>query len=257
MSGTTRGGADAPRAGVQSVDHALRLMLILQRDPVLRVTSAARELGVAPSTAHRLISTLVCRGFLTQDRTSREYRVGPAVIELGLHSAGRFDLRTAGEPHIKALAGHLGETVNLLVLEGPSVRFIAGFEGDQRMRTHVLTGTLLPAYAVSGGKVLLAELSREDLRALYPAGLKKLTPRTKTFTALVDELALVLMRGYGLNQDESEMGLSAVAVPLKDRLGHTIAAVAMSAPTARFSRGHIREMVVALRECAVRIRGDL
>lgn len=242
---------------VESVDHALRLLLLLHDGAEIRVTVAAHSLGIAPSTAHRLLTTLMARGFVSQDRVTKAYRAGPALVELGVGSTRSFDLRAAAEPYLRSLAGRLGETVNLLVLDGPAVRFVAGFESDQQVRTHVLTGTLLPAYAISGGKILLAELSRAELRALYPRGLRKLTPRTKTFTQLVDELALVMMRGYAVNQDESEVGLSAVAVPLRDHLGRTIAAVAMSVPSRRLARGQIREIVIALRECAALIRGDL
>jgi DNA-binding IclR family transcriptional regulator len=249
--------ADPARGRVESVDTALRLLLLLHRSPELRVTAVAEQLGVAPSTAHRLLTTLEARKFVTQDRVSRAYRAGPALIELGVQSTGSFDLRTAAEPHIRALAGRMGETVNLLVLEGSSVRFIAGYEGDQRVRTHVLTGTLLPAYAVSGGKVLLAEVPRETLREMYPQGLRKLTVRTKTFTQMIDELSLVMMRGYAVNHGESEIGLSAVAVPLKDHVGRTIAAVAMSAPTPRLKQMNLREIIIQLRECARQIRADL
>lgn len=249
--------ADPTHGRIESVDTALRMLLLLQLQPELRVTVAAKQLGVAPSTAHRLLTTLEGRRFVTQDRITRVYRAGPALIELGVQSTGSFDLRTAAERHVKALAGRMKETVNLLVLDGVSVRFIAGFEGDQRVRTHVLTGTLLPAYAVSGGKVLLAELPRETLRAMYPQGLRKLTPRTSTFTQMLDELALVMMRGYAVNHGESEVGLSAVAVPVKDYVGRTIAAVAMSAPTDRLATLDLREIVVQLRECARHIRADL
>ena len=248
---------DGPRSRVGSVDHALQILLLLHRHPDLRVTTAAKELGIAPSTAHRLLTTLAARRFITQDRVTKAYRAGPALIELGVRSTGSFDLREAAEPHLKALAGRMGETVNLLVLKGSDVQFVAGFESDQRVRTRVLTGTLLPAYAVSGGKVLLAELSRETLREMYPRGLRKLTPRTKTFTQLVDELSLVMMRGYAVNEGESEAGLSAVAVPLRDPVGRTIAAVAMSGPSARLPRARVREVVIELRECAAQIRASL
>ena len=172
-------------------------------------------------------------------------------------STRAIDLREISEPHLAALTAQLGETVNLLVRQDTSVRFVAGFEADQRIRTHVLTGTLLPAYATSGGKVLLAELPREELRSLYPRGLRRFTPQTKTFTQLLDELALVLMRGYAVNQEESVSGLSAVAVPLRDRSGTTIAAVAMSAPSERLPPRRVREIVIALRGCAAGIRADL
>lgn len=250
-------GASAPRHPVGAVDHALQLLMLLREMPDLRVTDAARELGVSASTAHRILSTLEHRGFVTQDRLTRAYRVGPALIELGFSSTRAIDLREVSEPHLAALTAELGETVNLLVLQDASVRFVAGFEADQRVRTHVLTGTLLPAYATSGGKVLLAELPREELRTLYPRGLRRFTPQTRTFTQLLDELALVLMRGYAVNQEESVSGLSAVAVPLRDRSGTTIAAVAMSAPSLRLPPRRIREIVIALRGCAAGIRADL
>lgn len=247
----------APRYPVGSVDHALRLLLLLREEPDLRVTAAARELGIAPSTAHRLLATLEHRGFVAQDRVTRAYRAGPALIELAFSSTRAIDLREVSEPHLRALSESLRETVNLLVLQDASVRFVAGFEADQRVRTHVLTGTLLPAYASSGGKVLLAELPREQLRALYPHGLRRFTPHTRTFTQLLDELALVLMRGYAVNDQESLLGLSAVAVPLRDRGGNTIAAVAMSAPSERLPLARVREVVIELRACAAGIRSHL
>lgn len=247
----------APRHPVGAVDHALNLLLLLRDRPDLRVTDAARELGISPSTAHRHLSTLEHRGFVTQDRITRAYRVGPALIELGIANTRAIDLREVSEPHLRELSLRMRETVNLMVLQDSSVRFVAGFEADQRVRTHVLTGTLLPAYATSGGKVLLAELSKEDLRALYPRGLRRFTSQTRTFTQLLDELSLVLMRGYAVNREESVEGLSAIAVPLRDRGGATIAAVAMSAPSARLPPRRVREVVVQLRACAGAIRSQL
>lgn len=248
---------NAPRGRIQSVDHALRLLLLFQERPLLRVTTVAEELGIAPSTAHRLMTTLVHRGFVTQNRVSKAYRLGPSVIELVLQRTRSTELRDVSEPHLRSLAALLGETVNLLVLEGDSVLFVAGVESDQQTRTHVLTGTLLPAYATSGGKLMLAEMSRDSLREIYPSGLLKLTPHTLTFTELLDELALVTMRGYAINEQESQLGLSAIAVPLRDRSGRTCAAVALSMPSSRMSPELTREVITRLRECATRIRADL
>lgn len=251
------GEASGPRYGLGSVDLSLRLLLLLKERPTIRVTTAARDLGIASSTAHRLLTTLAHRGFVAQDRVSKEYRLGPAVFELGAESTATVDLREMSEPHLRDSVVRLGETVSLIVREGDSVRFIAGFESDQRVRTHVLTGTLLPAYATSGGKLLLAELPRDELRRLYPRGLRKLTPQTKTFTGLVDELALIMMRGYAVNDQESVPGLAAIAVPLRNRAGQAIAGVAMSAPSERMTPARVREVVIELRDCAAAIRASL
>lgn len=242
---------------VESVDTALRLLLLLHDDPDLRVTIVARRLGIAPSTAHRLLTTLARRGFLVQDRVTKIYRAGPALVELGVRSTGSFGLREVSEPHLRRLTARIGETANVVVRIGAYVRFIVGFEGDQQMRTHVITGVLLPAYATSGGKVLLAGLAREELRKLYPGGLKKLTTQTLTFTRLVDELSLVTMRGFAVNDGESDPMLRAVAVPLKDAAGRTIAAIATSSRTSHLSEDRIAKTVMELRDCAARIREDL
>jgi len=257
MSPMSDEDVSAPRYKLESVDLALRLLMLFERRATTRVTTAARDLGIASSTAHRLLTTLAHRGFVAQDRVTKEYRLGPAVFELGAESPATVDLRGVSEPHLRDCVVRLGETVNLLVREGDSVRFVAGFESDQRVRTHVLTGTLLPAYATSGGKLLLADLPRDELRKLYPRGLRKLTPQTKTFTELVDELALIMMRGYAINDQESVAGLTALAVPLRNRAGQTIAAVAMSAPSARMTPARVREVVIALRGCAAAVRGAL
>ncbi len=91
-----------PRHPVNSVDHALQLLLLLRDEPDLRVTAAAERLGFSPSTAHRLLSTLEHRGFVTQDRMTRAYRVGPALIELGFSSTRSIDLREVSEPYLRA-----------------------------------------------------------------------------------------------------------------------------------------------------------
>ncbi|MEF2976035.1 IclR family transcriptional regulator [Subtercola sp. YIM 133946] len=247
---------DRPKDLIESIDNAMRVLLMLAVNPEVRVSAVAEALGVSASSAHRILATLTFRGFVAQDRITKAYRAGSALIELGVRSTSGLDLRGAAEPHLAGLAAEFGETVNLMVLEGAMCRFIAGVESTQRLRTQVLTGTLLPAYATSGGKVLLAELSQSELHDIYPHGLRKLTPHTKTFTQLVDELTLISHRGYATNIEESVPGLRAVAVPVRDRAGVTIGALAMSAPSVRLKGPRVRDMVVALRECAGRIRMD-
>src|SRR5699024_10011152 len=168
-----------PPDRIESVDHALRVLSMLDDHSELRVSMVADELGDARSTAHRLLVTLAWRHFLVQDRVTRAFRAGTALIELGLRSISEFDLRRFAEPHMKTLAEQLGETVNIIVLDGANAKFIGGVEGPKVVRTRVATGLVLPAYATSGGKVLLASLPPETIRELYPRGLKKVTAQTR------------------------------------------------------------------------------
>ena len=249
----------SPTYLIESVDHAPRLLLLFHQQRDLRVTDVARELNVARSTAHRLLSTLAWRGFVAQDRLSKSYRAGHALFEIGLSSISELDVRRKAHAQLEGLSADLRETVNLLVLEGGGCRFIDGVESNQPVRVTIRTGTLLPAYSTAGGKALLAELSPEDVGALYLTnGLRKVTDRTITdLDELQAEFEKVRKRGYALNIDESEMGLRAVAVVIRNRSGRAIASLAVSTPTQRMGPAQLPGLVEAMVESATLISAEL
>ena len=250
--------SQAPSALIDSVDHAMRLLMLFQDRPELRVTDVAKELGVARSTAHRLLSTLTWRGFVAQDRVSKAYRAGRVLVEIGLTSISELDVRRKAHRHMESLSTALQETVNLIVLEGNGARFIDGVEGNQQVRVSIRTGTLLPAYCSSGGKALIAELSHEELLALYPGGLRRVTAQTTVdLDKLETELAEIRHRGYALNIEESAIGLRAVAVPIRDHAGRAIAAVAVSTPANRLGPAEVSSFVERLTETAALIAEEL
>jgi IclR family transcriptional regulator, acetate operon repressor len=234
-----------PAYGLDSVDNALRLLLMLRRDGSLRVSTAAEELGVVASTAHRLLASLRHRGFVVQD-PGRAYRPGPACAELG-SAAYVLGLAPLVREHLEALQAEIGETVHLVVRADRRVRFIDGVEGGQVLRVGSRTGMVLPAHRTSGGKALLAALPEDEVAELYG----------EEFGALRRELAATRRRGYGLNVEESERGVVAVGVPVHDAAGHAVAAVTVAAPTARFRRQELLAVLPALRAAAERIDADL
>ncbi|MFB0833843.1 IclR family transcriptional regulator [Arthrobacter halodurans] len=243
---------------IGSVDHALTVLLLLQERGELRVRDVARELGVAQSTAHRLLATLAWRGFVVQDRGGRTYRAGNVLVGIALASIKDLDVRRQARTHMQRLARELHETVNLIVLEHGGCRFIEGVEGDRMVRVTPRTGTLLPASSTSGGKVLLAELDDDRVRALFGDGLRTLTDRTiRTVDELLRELAAVRSRGFATNLGETEAGLHAVAVPVRDRSGHAVAALAVAAPSGRLNSQTIPVALERLRSTAEAIRADL
>jgi DNA-binding IclR family transcriptional regulator len=247
-----------PGYPVESVERALRILLMLRSTSVVRVTDVSRELGVSRSTAHRLLATLCQHGFVSQDRLTKAYRAGRVFIELGLATVGDLDVRRKARQHLVELAALVRETVNLLVLEGAGSRFIDGVEGDRLLRVTLRTGTLLPASTTSGGRVLLAELPGAEVRALYPHGLPRLTDHTITdFVAFERELELVRRRGYAVNRGESDPDLTALAVPIRDHIGRAVAALAISSLASRMGPDQLPAMVDAARRHAARIEADL
>jgi DNA-binding IclR family transcriptional regulator len=249
---------DRPAYTIESVDNALRVLLMLRSRVELRVTDVSDELGVARSTAHRLLGTLVHHGFVRQELRGHGYRAGPVLVEIALASSGQSDIRPVARPHIARLAAALHETVSILSLEGDHVRFLDGVESDQPVRVTARTGALMPAHSTSAGKVLLAELPPSHLRSLYPDGPERVTDRTITdLAALEEELTAVRREGYATNIGENEAGLSALAVPIRDGTGIVRAALIVSMPAARLSPVQIPQLVARLRDTAADIGANL
>lgn len=252
------GERSLPPYAIESVDNALRLLLLLRDRGEVRVTDVSAELGVARSTAHRLLMTLAHHGFVAQDRVSRVYRVGRTLYEIGLTAAGELDIRRKARHHMERLSAQLRETVNLLVLEGSGCRIIDGVEGDRAIRVTSRTGTLLPAHATSGGKLLLAELPLDEVNARFPEGLTSVTDRTITTMAdLHAELDAIRRQGYAVNRGESEPDLYAVAVGVGDHSQRAVAALAVSLPALRVSGAQLEALVGPLRSAAEAIGNNL
>jgi IclR family acetate operon transcriptional repressor len=238
---------------IESVDNALRLLLLLRdraerageggtdgacAGPGLGIVEAARQLGVAPSTAHRIFAMLVYHGFAVKD-VRRHYHLGPA-FQFGEANRPRRDLRTVMHPHLKRLSRQIQETVHLIRLEGTAVHFVDGVEGTHALRVGSREGMVLTAHNTAGGKALLAQLSSAELRALYSHGLPVIYgPAATDLDELCRQLAAVRRRGYAINQEESERGITSVAVCLRDSNGRSHAALAAAIPTARCPNSRI------------------
>lgn len=249
---------ELPPYAIESVSNALRLLSLFRHRDSLRVTDASAELGVARSTAHRLLMTLAHEGFVQQERNSRAYRPGPALLEFAFPSAGVPELRQVARPLMEALSHQLDETVNLMVLEGRSIRFIESVECDRLVRVSGRRGALLPAHATAGGKVLLAAMDPEDVRALFEDRLPRMTEQTTTdMQAFLEELSDIHRKGYALNLEESLEGLHAASVPVADATGRTVAALAVSVPDKRGGASRLRRHASALKDTASQLSGLL
>jgi DNA-binding IclR family transcriptional regulator len=240
----------APPYPIQSVDYALQLLLILKRDGVLRVSEAAAELGVARSTAHRLISMLRFRGFVEQAR-DRTYRAGSAFADLGGGPNAATALLGIARPHLVRLTEKAGETSNLMIRVGSDVQFIDSIESKKALRVGSRVGVRLAARLTSGGKVLLADLPFEEVALLHP-GLAD-----DDLGTLKRTLAAVRRQGFGTNVQESERGVVAVGMAVRGVDGSAIAAVTLSAPTVRFNRGKVADVLPVLTDTVEGIRSDI
>jgi len=225
-----------PQYPIESVDNALKVLLLLGVRPQLRLTDVSQYLQVASSTAHRLLAMLQYRGFVRQEPTTRGYVPGPTLDSLALGVLRRLDVRARARPVLERLNADLGETVHLGRLEGPTVHFIDSIESTRALRVGGRLGRSMAAHCTSSGKVLLAGLTDEELHELYPdEELPQLTEHSIARRSTLQEvLREVRSLGYATSREESEEGVSSLAVALRTGPG-TRLAVAASAPVSRMS----------------------
>src|SRR4051794_892538 len=139
----------APQYRIDSVDNALRVILLLATRESLRLTDVSQYLDVASSTAHRLLAMLQYRGFVRQDPVSRSYVTGPMLDDLAFAMLRRLDVRNLAHPVLSKLNADLQETVHLGRLQGAEVHFIDSIESARALRVGSRLGRAMPAHCTS------------------------------------------------------------------------------------------------------------
>jgi DNA-binding IclR family transcriptional regulator len=245
-----------PTYGVASVDHALQLAVILQVEGSLTVSEGARRIGVARSSAHRLLSTLVYRDFAVQNE-DRSYGVGP-VLEIADRARSNVSaIRAAALGPLRTLVDTLDETANLIIRTGRTVRFVASVECAQALRVGNREGMVFPAHEVTGGLITLAALTEEEFAALYATAPTDASDEHLDLTKLRSDLRAVRRSGVAVNLERSERGVVAVGRGVTDSGGDTVAAVSVSMPSVRYAPERVKEIVEALTTTAEKISARL
>lgn len=221
---------DALGSGLKSVGSALDVLECFATDGELGVSDIARRLGVAKSTAHRLLQTLVSRGFVEQDRQTGQYRLGIHLYELGQLALARNELRHAALPTLRQIAQATGLTVNFSVPDGADVVFVERIENLDGVRILGHFGRRLPSHCTSSGKVIAA-FNPSAYQARLAAGFP---PRVSNTVRSADDWAAIVEQArtkrFAASHGESFDGASSVAVPLLSR-GVAVASVSVFGPT--------------------------
>lgn len=255
----------APAYAIQSVDNVLRLLLILRRDGGLRVSVAAAELGVARSTAHRLISMLRFRGFIEQ-APDRSYvataGLGREPRDLGDPVVSSLALAGIAHPHLTRLADRVDESVVLCVRRGNKVEFIDSIEATQCLHVGCRIGARYSAWTTAVGAVLLADLPFHTVRDLYAehavaGGANRAVEQATAPAELPSTLSSARRLGYAVVSGTGQRGVTALARPLYGSAGRAIAAVSIAAPVTRYKKQDILVLLPALTRAIEDIRTDI
>ncbi|MEV6302878.1 IclR family transcriptional regulator [Actinoplanes sp. NPDC051861] len=222
---------------VQSVDRALSILEILARRRGAGVTEIGKELGVHKSTAFRLLAALESRGFVEQAQDRGTYRLGLGVVRLAGAVAAQLDLSRQGHDACDRLAADMGETVNIAILDSNRAVNITQSRGAASISSHNWVGRQTPLHATSSGKVLLAFAPAAVRAAVLAEPLDRFTGATLTGEAELNaELDVIRESGWAFTAEEYEVGLNAVAAPIRGADGAVVAALSVSGPAYRLDR---------------------
>jgi DNA-binding IclR family transcriptional regulator len=231
---------------LQTADRVLQILgAFSSHAHEMSIGSIADTLGVHKSTASRLATTLVQRGFL--EREKRKFRLGPEVNRLGLLALGDRDLSAVAADAMQWLCAATGETVHLAVLEGSEALNISQVDGPAIVGIGNWVGRKTRLHCAANGKVLLAFSEPGPIGEPLPA----FTPRTITSVEVLRaEMQNIRESGWASNIGELEEGLNAVAVPVLDADGKCRAALSVSGPSYRVSPDRFERLAESCNQAA-------
>ncbi|MGI8577104.1 MAG: IclR family transcriptional regulator [Nocardioidaceae bacterium] len=235
---------------VQSVDRAVNILEILARSGEAGVTDLARELGVHKSTAFRLVSALELRDLVEQNHGRGKYRLGTGILRLAAATTSRLDLVQESRAISRQLAQHTGETVNIAVLSDGAALYMDQVAGSSALQPHNWVGQRIPLHATSNGKILLSSLEPAEMVRQLPA-LRTYTANTiSTLEGLAREVDDVRRKGFAIAIDELEIGLTAVAAPIRNNHGEVLASMSVSGPTFRLDARRVPQIAESVMAAA-------
>lgn len=226
-----------PKNLVRSLEKGFRVLeSFAATQPELTLAEAARRADLDNATAFRLLNTLVSLGYVDRVPGTRRFRLTLKCLDLGFNAVARMELRERVRPVLRSLVGEVNEAASVGVLDGAEAVYVERVQaGLVRLGVDVHIGSRTPAYCSALGLAILASLPRaEQMRILGLAPRPRLTPRTVTDKrAILRRLADARNAGYVVVDQEITAGLRALAAPILDPDGRSIAAVSVVAPVIR------------------------
>jgi len=264
-----RGGPDTSLAAkaelgpefLQSLTRGLAVLTALGSAPGgLTLSAAAEATGQARATARRALLTLQELGYAAPAPDGHRFLLLPKVLELGYARLSRLTFAEIAQPHLARLVEQVHDSASVAVLAGDDILYVARVHTVRIMSVTITVGTRFPAYATSMGRVLLAGLPEEEAgERLARAPVRSLTPFTEVDAAgLAAAVARARRDGHALVDQELEVGLRSIAVPVHDHAGRVVAAVNVSTHAGRYTPDAMRRAVLpALTSAAEAIEADL
>jgi DNA-binding IclR family transcriptional regulator len=240
---------------MQSLTRATAILdAFTVENPQLGVREIARKINMSVSTVGRLLASLNTLGLLSQDPSSRLYRLGPKVMAYNMVYTVSLDIRASARPMLEELFRLTNETVSLYVLAGDKRICADCIESSEPLRVVVRAGEHMPLHAGSSGKALLAFMSKEDVERVLSKPLEKMTSRTITEKEkILKDLENIREQGYATSHGERFEEVIGVAAPVFDSTGKVVAAINIAGPSLRFTDQSVVKYCSAIVDSADRL----
>jgi DNA-binding IclR family transcriptional regulator len=234
-------------AGPSGVVHTIAVMNAFStKEPLLGVNEIARRVGLHKSSVSRILGALEHARFVERDTLTNRFRLGSGLISLAGRLLASLSVIDVARPFLNELAHATGETTNLSIWNNGEVLIIDQVIGPAPIK-HITTPGNSPVHCTAAGKILLAYATPENAKKILSRRLPQLTPNTITDPkSLTLEIDQVRRQGYAINDEELMPDVAAIAAPVRDHRGQTIASLSIALPKFRFSQARRAELATKI-----------
>jgi len=227
--------ADSAPSSVQVLDRSLKLLDLVAQADGAGLSDLADQSGMAPSTVHRLLTSLAQHGMVAHDVETGAWTIGVKAFEIGTAYLRFRKLGTISRPFLKQLMEGCGETANIAIEDDGDVVFISQVESHAPMRAFFRPGRRGPIHASGIGKAILSTWPDARIEALLSGrALQHFTEKTRdTIPTLLEDIAAIRARGWSIDDEEHTLGMRCVAAPIFDEYGEAVAGISVSGPAVR------------------------
>lgn len=244
-----------PESRIQVIDRAAMLLDAISRYSLpVTLKALSADTNLAPSTAFRILHSLIDNHFVERDSVGR-YQLSGRLIRLSSNQSNAIDFRQVAIPYMEKLRDKFGETINLTTREGDVVIYVEKAIPNRMMHVQQIIGSRAPLHVTGVGKMMLGRDGVEGIKG-YAQRTNLPTYTRKTFSkldTLIDECLACVDQGYAFDNEEAEMGVGCIGVLLYDKFGEVVAGLSVSAPIQRRKDEWIKHLVKAGKSISIEL----
>lgn len=250
-----------PSTKIQSVERAIKIMDALTQAPTVGLTlgQVAKAVGVNASTVHHILCTLITHQMVEQDPSSKLYRPGIHLIELGNSALSSTGIARVARPYVESIWQSTGQSVTLLVFHGLVRTGILSTSSREILTVQRAPLEITTLHATGSGKLLLAFLPEQDVQDyLHRARLERFTSNTITQPeALLRELEKIRAENISLDHEEHGKGVRCISAPIRDASLRVAGCLDVVFPCYNISEEQIYGWIEQVRENAQKLSQQL